>query len=275
MILKANEIITMNNESYGNITGWESIPTPDDEEWPVPEAYVIPDEPGSTEYATFRKTEVYYSETIVPAEQKLKNATRLRKMTLGQLGTQIEFTIHSWLHMRFSGASSYGYRPEAVETIPNIDVKWDNASYNWLVDTYSSHVNPVFWKIHGWIDDRVEDWRIANDIDEIEWIGNWTGGPMSNLSSVLITKKLTTSVNDEIAQQENPLFGQGDILEEVLHVFLKSGVKEMSFSDEIATDFKIEDEATNKSKIRSVPKYCVRKSRRKSKNKAKKIHRIL
>ena len=27
-----------------------------------------------------------------------------------------------------------------------------------VVDFYSSHVNPLFWGLHEWIDDRIDDW---------------------------------------------------------------------------------------------------------------------
>ena len=55
----------------------------------------------------------------------------------------------------------------------------DSPAYNWLGDTYSSHVNSLFWKIHGWVDDRIEDWKTANNVQgAIHWTGTWTG-PMA------------------------------------------------------------------------------------------------
>ena len=41
--------------------------------------------------------------------------------------------------------------------------KWDNPKYDYLGDFYSSHVNPVFWRLHGWVDDRIEDWFNAHE----------------------------------------------------------------------------------------------------------------
>lgn len=35
---------------------------------------------------------------------------------------------------------------------------WGDPKYDYLGDFYSSHVNPLFWKLHGWVDDRIEDW---------------------------------------------------------------------------------------------------------------------
>ncbi len=43
-------------------------------------------------------------------------------------------------------------------------------------DTYSSHLNPIFWKLHGWVGDRIEDWCVAHGLDEIPRTGTWVGG---------------------------------------------------------------------------------------------------
>ncbi len=79
------------------------------------------------------------------------------------------------MHMRWS-AEPDAIRPDVDPTSPgDIDTRWDDPSYDWLGDTYSSHVNPIFWKLHGWVDDRIEDWRLAHGLDEIEWTGTWVG----------------------------------------------------------------------------------------------------
>jgi hypothetical protein len=36
-------------------------------------------------------------------------------------------------------------------------------------------VNNVFWKLHGWVDERIDRWAEANNVDEIEWTGTWEG----------------------------------------------------------------------------------------------------
>ena len=36
-------------------------------------------------------------------------------------------------------------------------------SYDYLGETFSSHVNPIFWRLHGWVDDRIEDWFKAQE----------------------------------------------------------------------------------------------------------------
>ena len=61
--------------------------------------------------------------------------------------------------------------------IPDFDDKWDDPKYDYLGEFYSSHVNPLFWRLHGWVDDRIEDWfnahnaAHAGEIQRIEYQG--------------------------------------------------------------------------------------------------------
>jgi hypothetical protein len=41
--------------------------------------------------------------------------------------------------------------------------RWFEPENDFLGDPFSSHVNPVFWRFHGWIDDRIEDWFRAHE----------------------------------------------------------------------------------------------------------------
>ena len=41
--------------------------------------------------------------------------------------------------------------------------RWFREENDFLGDPFSSHVNPVFWRFHGWIDDRIEDWYRAHE----------------------------------------------------------------------------------------------------------------
>jgi hypothetical protein len=85
-------------------------------------------------------------------------------LSLGALGNLLEFTIHNQMHMRWATVprdpvtGTVGGRPAF-----DVQVKWDDPRYDWLGDFYSSHVNPVFWKLHGWVDDRIEDWFRAHE----------------------------------------------------------------------------------------------------------------
>ena len=101
----------------------------------------------------------------------------MKTISLGELGARIEFSIHNQMHMRWCEKPSLGIRPDVDPKNPNaIDQIWDTPTYNWLGDTYSSHVNSVFWKLHGWVDDRINDWAAAHNIvGEIPWKGTWVG----------------------------------------------------------------------------------------------------
>lgn len=46
----------------------------------------------------------------------------------------------------------------AVRDDYDFDENWDDPRYDFLGEFYSSHVNPLFWRLHGWVDDRIEDW---------------------------------------------------------------------------------------------------------------------
>lgn len=46
--------------------------------------------------------------------------------------------------MRWSAESPRGYRPDTALTY-SVDENWNQLEYNWLGDTYSSHVNSIFW----------------------------------------------------------------------------------------------------------------------------------
>ena len=66
------------------------------------------------------------------------------------------------MHMRWSSQPTM-HRTDADPTQPDaiIPTAFDDPGYDFLGDTYSSHVNYIFWKLHGWIDNRIEDWKAA------------------------------------------------------------------------------------------------------------------
>lgn len=94
-------------------------------------------------------------------EKKFTDPDYLSSVTLGQLGSDIEFTIHNSMHIRWSEESKVGYMTEPKLGDP-IDDIWNQPEYNWLGDEYSAHVHPIFWKLHGWVDDRINDWMRIN-----------------------------------------------------------------------------------------------------------------
>ncbi|PYQ31105.1 MAG: hypothetical protein DMF56_04165 [Acidobacteria bacterium] len=83
----------------------------------------------------------------------------LRNMTLGELGSRLEFSVHNQMHIRWSAFPSNGSL--TIRDEPDFRAKWDDPGYDTLFDEYSSHVTPIFFRLHKWIDNRIEDWAEA------------------------------------------------------------------------------------------------------------------
>ena len=174
MIKEVNSLLSKGNYSYGKkIVSWKEIPAPKDPYYPVPPTYSISD---GNEILNNIKSDAYYYNILKPLSDRYKNTSILRNLTLGQLGARLEFEVHNQMHIRWSKAM-LAYREDILPfyQVQEIDKKWDDPSYDWLLDTYSSHVTEVFWRLHGWIDDRIDDWQKANRLDCIIWKGMWTG----------------------------------------------------------------------------------------------------
>lgn len=110
------------------------------------------------------KSPAFLNGVMRPLSVLFQSPRFLSAMTLGQLGNLLEFTIHGWIHVRWTHTL---YDPETGGAIVrnslfDIDPKWDDPSNDDLGDFYSSHVHPTFWRLHGWIDDRINDWATAN-----------------------------------------------------------------------------------------------------------------
>ncbi len=160
-------------EGHGpaRIDSWRRVPPPDDPDYPVPN---FPD--SGLEGL---KSEDYYERHLAPWERQYKDEDYLRAVTLGRLGSEIEFTISNDMHLRWAAPSPVGYRPTTV-VARDIDRHWDAPAYDYLGDIYASHVNPLFWKLRGWVDDRVDDWKRAHGVvGDIEWEAMWIGPAFS------------------------------------------------------------------------------------------------
>lgn len=187
MIEKVNSLLAhIGDPLYTKVEGWIDLPRPGDLEYPVP----VLSNPSHPSLAIFRrvKSDQFFAQEMEPQERTFKDRAYLQSVTLGQLGADIEFSIHGGMHLRWAEdpltieTRPVGSRDTAILNRVNParrDPRWDAPSYDWLADTYSSHVSPVFWKIHGWIDNRIEDWMQANGHTEIQWVGTWLG-PMSH-----------------------------------------------------------------------------------------------
>lgn len=122
-------------------------------------------------------------------EAQYQNPDYLSTLCLGELGSRIELGLHDWLHMRWASVcrDPNSGRPLLYNRNPiDFAERWFGPDNDFLGDPFSSHLNPVFWSFHGWIDDRIEDWFLAHEqahpgqvrrqlIDGVPWFapGPW------------------------------------------------------------------------------------------------------
>lgn len=172
------------------IDSWRRVPPPGDPDYPVPNF------PDSGLEAL--KSDDYYRRYLATWESRYTDEGYLRGVTLGRLGSEIEFTIGKGMQLRWAAPSTVGYRP-TTSIARDIDRQWDAPAYDYLGDVYASHVNPLFWKMRGWVDDRVEDWRRAHAvIGDIEWEGTWEGPPVGedDAGAVDIIERIDRAISD-------------------------------------------------------------------------------
>jgi hypothetical protein len=196
MIIHVNNMLSqIQDPSYPQVEGWLSIPGPGDIEYPVP---VWINAPPTIQES---KTDDYYNNNIVKWEAHFLNQNELAQMTLGQLGTDLEYTIHNAMHRRWAadpGLARPSINPTASDTI---DTMSDNPSYDFMADTYSSHVNSIFWKLHGWVDNRIENWMQAQEITgPVPWTVQWDRNMMPSHNIVHSTD--TMAMMDRTSQEE-------------------------------------------------------------------------
>ena len=167
------------------IRGWTTIPAPGafveepnfDAPNPIlkrpgnPDGFTVPPTWQSASEVTNRriaylKTDDFYWSRMRWWDREFKNPQYLSTLTLGELGALLEWSVHNDMHMRWS---SIPRDPQTDAPIPegrpdwDISETWDNPKYDFLGEFYSSHVHPVFWRLHGWIDNRIDDWFAAHE----------------------------------------------------------------------------------------------------------------
>jgi hypothetical protein len=149
---------------------WPEIPQPGSGGFgspdAVPEAWSIPEAPNFERRVVALKIDEYFWSRMRWWELEFKNPKYLSTLTLGEFGALLQYSIHNDMHIRWSAPPR---DPETNALLPtgrpdyDISDRWDNPRYDWLGEFYSSHVNPVFWRLHGWIDDRINDWAAAHE----------------------------------------------------------------------------------------------------------------
>lgn len=214
------------------LKGWKKIPAPGAQDFPVPPMYFIPGDPDFAGFLGFVKSDDLYYGIMKPLEDRFTNYDELRKVSLGEMGSLIETGIHMFMHFRFSEDCKAGFREKitAENMLNPIERKWDCPEYNWLADTYSSHVHPTFWMLHYWVNERIEDWRKANGVKTIDWTGCWTGGKMSCMSMSMMmaadSKKNKFLGNDDDDGEDD----DDETMDNIVKMFNKAGLNDGRFN---------------------------------------------
>ena len=116
----------------------------------------------------FAKSSEFFYNVMRSIARIFSNTTVLGTLSLGALGNLIEFTIHNWMHNRWANDNGATLQDPKSGDLKqrdtfDFDPMWDDPKYDYLGEFYSSHVNPLFWRLHGWVDDRIEDWFNAHE----------------------------------------------------------------------------------------------------------------
>jgi len=173
----ANKILTAAGDpNYRRIEGWLELPPPNDADYPVPPPWFDPAEfPVIVRFIERSKADIVYEKYLKPWAEMFSEPGFLKQISLGTLGSMIQSTVHDTVKRRWSAVPG-GRRPELGPTVETIPTQWDDPRYNYLADFYSMQVNPVFWKFYGWVDDRVEEWKLVHGVFGTDfWKGKWIG----------------------------------------------------------------------------------------------------
>ncbi|WP_409314170.1 PvdJ/PvdD/PvdP-like protein [Pseudomonas putida] len=132
----------------------------------VPPTWLAPGDDTYTEWVSGIKREETYQSNFAVWESQYRDPRYLSRLTLGQLGSEMELGLHDWLHMRWASVPRDPTNDAPVPYARAMDdfaPRWYDAQNDFLGDPFSSHVHPLFWGFHGWIDDRIEDWFAAHE----------------------------------------------------------------------------------------------------------------
>lgn len=175
---------TLTQQGLPCIAPWTQVPADNDALFPVPNANPWSTDPNDPKGPIARAY-------IDAWQQWFMDPAFLRQHTLSEIGYALEFTIHNMLHMRWAAAPRTGDDfPQTASQIlvPNfLSNQYASPEFNYLGNSYSAHVNPVFWKLHGWVDQVVTAWIRANGYTRISfncptgdrtcypWQSRWNG----------------------------------------------------------------------------------------------------
>ncbi|WP_265533775.1 pyoverdine maturation tyrosinase PvdP [Pseudomonas saponiphila] len=132
----------------------------------VPPAWVADDDEEFTQWLHGLKSDAAFYGNFQVWESQYQDPEYLSRMTLGQFGSEIELGMHDWLHMRWADVArdpANGMPVMQARVSSDFAGRWYQPENDFLGDPFSSHVHPMFWKFHGWIDDRIDDWFRAHE----------------------------------------------------------------------------------------------------------------
>ncbi|MCA1703062.1 MAG: hypothetical protein LC808_07250, partial [Actinobacteria bacterium] len=173
----ANHLLAgIGDPDYPRVEGWVALPSADDPDYPIPPPWFVPEGLAvSNAFVVRAKSDDFFERRIRCWERVCTDPAVLRKLTLDELGTLIESTLHDGLRSRWASAPG-AWRPDPPAAGEPIGPGWDDPLYDYLRDTYSMHVNPIYWKFYGWVQDRVEDWKLVNGVFGRDfWKSTWVG----------------------------------------------------------------------------------------------------
>ncbi|WP_273829197.1 pyoverdine maturation tyrosinase PvdP [Pseudomonas sp. SBT1-2] len=132
----------------------------------VPPAWIADDDEEFTQWLHGLKSDAAFYGNFQVWESQYQDPDYLSRLTLGQFGSEVELGLHDWLHMRWADVArdpANGMPVMEARVSSDFAGRWYLAQNDFLGDPFSSHVHPMFWKFHGWIDDRIDDWFRAHE----------------------------------------------------------------------------------------------------------------
>jgi hypothetical protein len=178
LIRRVNRILTeVGDPDYPQVEGWVRLPGPDDPDYPVPPPWFDPgSHPIVNRYVARMKTDIVFERHFRTWEKTFTDPTFLRSVSLGTLGALIDYYLVNPFRRRWAAPPGAMRTAVGPADAAAIDTVWDDARYDFLSDYYAMHVNPIYWRFAGWVDDRVEEWKYANGVFGTDfWTGTWVG----------------------------------------------------------------------------------------------------
>lgn len=155
--------VSLTKQDQPCISGWKNVPESDDKIWPTPFAQgkkkldpMLPIDPQQPWGMSPEDQQNFNQKAANRWLQYLRQDSYLKKVSLNNLGRCIEYSVHAFLHNQYADPKFHCKSTDDA-----------SESCNDLLPTFSSHTNPHFWKLHGMIDNLIEDWLKARGKTEL------------------------------------------------------------------------------------------------------------